>query len=131
MGNVRRFVKVPFAHGGGGGASGAARTGGGRIQKGARMSELLSQRGLGKLDAAPRDKMGSLRSEVNRRKAEVKTQTATVKSAIRLRRHNLSKKTGAGGTMSRTQVRREGRLHRNLLSRLDEISGPRPIRKRK
>ena len=131
MGNIRRFVKVPFAHGGGGGASGAARTGGGRVQKGARMSEIVKARSFSGTNptgrsSTPRERGDTLRQAINREKAIKKTHGSVIKSEDRIFLHTSGEK-----RMSTTKLRREGRLQRNLRGRLEELDPVRSIPKKR
>ena len=102
MGNIRRFVKVPFAHGGGGGGSGASRTG---IR-------------VGELKQTPRKNIESkltkeeLTGESFERRHQALARTSRVRGKVmnRLR-----------GAISPKHKRELGKTARSLRQRIDEI----------
>jgi len=111
-----------IGRGGGGGGGG-----GGRATKGVRLSEFIKERskagGVPSRTSFPKERGLGLRSEVNRKKASIKTQKAIMKSEDRIFLHTSGEK-----RMSPTKLRREGRLQRNLSNRLEEINPIRPRR---
>jgi len=145
-GLVHRSVRpqqVPTALVGGGGGGKVSGGGGGRAQKGVKLSEFLRGRNKGVSpfsrssgrSSAPSERGDTLRQAVKRQKTLRKTQGALFKSEDRLEANKILKrtqttKTGTPNfpirTMSKTQLRREGRLQRNIRGRLEEID---PIRR--
>jgi len=121
--------------------------GGGKTLKGVRLGEFLRGRNKGVSpfskasgrSSSPSERGDTLRQAVKRQKTLRKTQGALFKSEDRLEANKILKrtqttKTGTPNfpkrTMSKTQLRREGRLQRNIRGRLEEIDPIRSIPKK-
>jgi len=132
-----------------GGAASIGRGGGGggtvRAQKGIGLGDFLKARAApGKIEkptgrsSTPSERGDTLRQAVKREKAIRKTEKSLMKSDDRVFGHRKAKRLQRGlseggnpeirpRALSKTQLRREGRLQRNLRGRLEEIE---PIRRK-
>jgi len=148
-GLVRRSVRPGEVPTMGGAASIGRGSGGGKAPKGISLRELIKSNAGRRFppkftgrSTTPKERGKGLRSEVNRAKARNKTQKALIDSEDRIFGHRKAKRLqqglSEGGNpgirprlLSKTQLRREGRLQRNLSGRLEEIDPIRPISRRK